>query len=53
MKIKNTKSAPVCPHCDKELDTIERVLKGLLEHTVIFICPFCKKILGIGYNVGW
>ncbi len=53
IKIVETESIPLCPHCTKELKTIERVAKGFIEQTVVFLCPHCKKVLSIGYNVGW
>ena len=39
---------PLCPHCEAELDHIKKVEHGVLEKHVIYICPHCRKILGIG-----
>lgn len=41
---------PLCPYCEKELDTIERINKGFFTSTVIYICPHCNKVLSIGYD---
>ena len=50
IKVIKTDSLPKCPHCEQELDTIEKVEHGQLETHVVYICPKCKKILSIGYN---
>ncbi len=50
IKIVETNSTPVCP---QELQTIEQVSKGFIEQTMVYICPHCKKVLSIGYNIGW
>ncbi len=40
---------PLCPHCEKELDEIHwRRIKSWMINEYMFICPACKKILGIG-----
>lgn len=46
-------TVPVCPYCNKQLQTIEVISKGFIEQTMVYICPLCKKILSIGYNFGW
>lgn len=50
IKLVSTDTVPKCPHCEKELETIERTHTGLLSSTVVYICPHCKKILSIGVN---
>jgi transposase-like protein len=45
-----SESLPKCPHCEKELETIEKIVHGEWEKHVVYICPSCKKILSIGYN---
>jgi len=53
LEVFDTDAKPICPHCEKELDRIARVAKGIIEQTMVFICPFCRKVLSIGYNIGW
>ncbi len=53
IKIVKTDSIPVCPHCKEKLHTIEKVSKGIFELTIVYICPYCKKVLSIGYSLGW
>lgn len=50
IKIVESNTKPKCPYCEKELDCIEVIDKGFFEQTMIYTCPFCKKILSIGYN---
>lgn len=38
---------PVCPYCNKDMDTIERIKTGVMSSTVIYICPHCRKLLQI------
>jgi predicted SprT family Zn-dependent metalloprotease len=44
-------SVPICPYCEKQLTTIEKINQGLLEQSVVYFCPHCKKVLGIGYQL--
>lgn len=40
---------PICPHCEKELEEIHwRRIKSFLASEYLFICPKCKKVIGIG-----
>jgi uncharacterized protein with PIN domain len=42
---------PRCPHCDKELAEIYARKRGaplIQGRTVLFFCPFCRKVLGVG-----
>ncbi len=50
IKIVSVDKIPLCPHCEKELDTIEQVSKGIFSSTVVYICPHCNKVISIGYN---
>ncbi|HNS35735.1 MULTISPECIES: hypothetical protein [unclassified Mesotoga] len=47
---------PKCPHCESELPEIFFKQKGpglLLSKTVVYFCPYCHKVLGIGRsNIG-
>ena len=38
---------PVCPYCNKDMETIERIKTGVLSSTAIYICPHCRKLLKI------
>lgn len=49
--ISDTDRLPICPHCDTEITTIERIAKGFMNVSVIYLCGKCHKILSIGYNV--
>jgi hypothetical protein len=51
VQIVNDKNAvPVCPHCDREMETIVRVedSKGLFQghYGYCYICPHCRRVLG-------
>lgn len=46
--INSNESIPICPYCEKQLTTIEKINKGILDLSVIYLCPHCKKVLGIG-----
>lgn len=42
---------PVCPHCGKELTDIYLRKKGagvFFAKTVVYFCPLCHKVLGVG-----
>ena len=43
---------PLCPHCEKEINEIHwRRIKSLSGYEYLFICPACKKIIGVGISV--
>ena len=46
--------APVCPHCEKELNTlIARLLSAsILSRRLVYCCPHCRKVLGITHRKG-
>jgi hypothetical protein len=39
---------PLCTHCEEELDSIACVSIGFLTQTVVYVCPYCRKVLSIG-----
>ncbi|HOY14300.1 MAG TPA: hypothetical protein PLY70_14225 [Saprospiraceae bacterium] len=53
IKIVETEELATCPYCGKELDKIEKNTKGFLERHVIYRCPYCKKLLSIGNDMGF
>lgn len=45
---------PVCPHCSDELDTIwMQELHGFLGRRYIYLCPRCRKVLGVSHRKGF
>lgn len=44
---------PICPHCKKKLDKIEKTTKGLWERHIIYSCYYCKSLLSIGNDTGF
>ena len=45
---------PVCPHCERQLEELFVKTKGLgfIEgKNVVYFCPFCHKVLGIGRSL--
>ena len=51
IKIIETDSLPICPHCKRELNTVELISKGIMERHMVYMCPHCKSILSIGYSI--
>lgn len=47
VKFIETDSKPICPHCDNELSVIEKTSKDFFTGAAVYVCPNCKKILGI------
>lgn len=40
---------PLCAHCEKEINEIHwRRIKSWSTYEYLFICPTCKKIIGVG-----
>jgi uncharacterized protein with PIN domain len=42
---------PVCPHCEAELAEVyvrKRGVPLIQGRSVLFFCPTCRKVLGIG-----
>ena len=50
LKIVETRTTPICPHCERTLETLERVSKGVFAAFVILLCPHCHKVLSIGFD---
>lgn len=51
--VKREDLAPVCPFCEKELTEVYARAKGvaLIQGTnVVYFCPHCHKVLGIGHG---
>ena len=49
MKFQDSNSTPICPFCEKQLNSIERIHPELeLTRVIVFtyFCPHCKKVLG-------
>jgi phage FluMu protein Com len=49
--VKREDLAPICPHCEKELNVVYTRAKGvpLIQGTnVVYFCPHCNKVLGFG-----
>jgi hypothetical protein len=43
--------APICPHCGDELDEVYGTRHGVplfQGRTVVFFCPSCRRVLGVG-----
>lgn len=49
----DTKELAKCPHCEKDLDKIEKSTKGTWERHIIYRCFYCKKLLSIGNDLGF
>ena len=47
MKIEIEDIKPICPHCEKKLDQLVEVKRGLFKINRVFCCPECHKILGL------
>lgn len=41
---------PVCPHCEKEMEEIAKINRGIFAYVNIYVCPHCRKVLGTTYN---
>lgn len=40
---------PLCPHCGEKLKDVHwRKIKSFTLYEYLFICPKCRKIIGIG-----
>jgi uncharacterized protein with PIN domain len=51
--VKREDLAPLCPHCENELHEVYAKSKGvpLIQGTnVLYFCPHCRKVLGIGHG---
>jgi len=44
---------PICPHCSRELPEVYMKSKGagyIESRNVIYFCPHCLKVLGLGQS---
>ena len=44
---------PLCPHCSNELYEVHRKSVGvalIVGTTLIYFCPHCRKVLGMGHS---
>jgi uncharacterized protein with PIN domain len=51
--VKREDLAPVCPHCEEELTEVYTKAKGVpfaAGTNVVYFCPHCRKVLGIGHG---
>jgi uncharacterized protein with PIN domain len=51
--VKRDDLAPICPHCENELTEVYTRAKGVpfIQGTnVVYFCPHCQKVLGIGQS---
>lgn len=53
VEVKPATGLPICPHCEREMNTIaQNFAKGLwnggLGGVVVFSCPHCRKVLSVG-----
>jgi len=49
IKIVETTSLPMCPHCKKEMPSIEKNTKGIFASHIIYMCPHCKTVIGVAF----
>lgn len=51
--VKRNDLAPVCPHCERELNEVYAKAKGVpfaVGTHVVYFCPHCQKVLGFGHG---
>lgn len=47
-------SAPLCPHCEKEIEEIAaRRVESTLGVRFLYYCTACRKVLGISHRKGF
>ncbi len=39
---------PLCPHCERKIEEVHWRQVEAVNAEYLFICPKCKKIIGIG-----
>lgn len=45
---------PVCPHCDAQLTRLlARELRANFGRRYAYLCPHCRKVLGISHRKGF
>ena len=47
VEIKKEDITPVCPHCEKKIETLVEVRRGMFSISRVFCCPRCHKIVGM------
>jgi len=49
LDVVETEQLPVCPYCEKELNSIcvNSRQRSLMECQKAMFCPYCRKLLGI------
>ena len=47
VRIEKNDLTPVCPHCEKDVDTLVEVKRGWFSINRVFCCPHCRKIVGM------
>lgn len=52
IELVDTDELPLCPYCNEPLATILRKSKGWIARWVVYMCPNCKKLLGVGIDPG-
>ena len=51
--VKREDLAPLCPHCENELNEVYVRTQGVpfVQGTnVVYFCPHCQKVLGVGHG---
>lgn len=54
IKIVETNTLPKCPHCKKDMETVETNTNSAFSGLhMIFMCPHCKTAIGasFAYNI--
>jgi uncharacterized protein with PIN domain len=45
---------PVCPHCSDALKKMWfQELSGMLGKRYVYLCPHCRKVLGVSHRKGF
>ncbi len=45
---------PVCPHCERGVSEIWfRTIETMLGKRYVYMCPSCKKVLGVTHRKGF
>ncbi len=39
---------PICPHCERKIDEVHWRTIQAFHAEYMFMCPYCRKVLGIG-----
>ena len=52
MKIRKEDIEPLCPHCERALESVVQVKRGFFGINRMFCCPHCRKVLGMTAGSG-